>query len=79
MRIFIAATVAASLFATNLLAAEAIAPLGAGKPAGVQKAQNLGIDPIWWVLGTVVVLGAALASSGSANTVASTVPPTTAP
>jgi hypothetical protein len=77
MRLFIAATVAASLFATNLLAAEAAAPLAGGKPAGVQKAQDEGIAPIWFVLGAVVVVGAVVAASSGGNSVPVTTPPTT--
>ena len=67
MRLFIAATVAASFFATNLLAADLAAPLAAGKPAGVQKAQDAGIAPIWYVLGGIAVTGAIVAAVGNAS------------
>ena len=77
MRLFIAATVAASFFATNLLAADLAAPLAAGKPAGVQKAQDSGIAPIWFVLGGVAVAGAIVAAVGNASGTSGTVPPTT--
>ena len=77
MRLFIAATVAACLFATNLLAAEVATPLAAGKPSGVQKAQEEGIAPIWYVLGAVVVVGAAVAAASGGNSVPVTTPPTT--
>ncbi len=67
MRLFIAATVAASIFATNLLAADLAAPLPAGKPAGVQKALDTGIAPIWYVLGGIAVTGAIVAAVGNAS------------
>ena len=63
MRLFIAATVAASLFATNLLAADLAAPLPAGKPAGVQKAQLGGINPAWFAVGGLGILAAVVATS----------------
>lgn len=71
MRILIAATIAASLFTTDLLAAETAAPLPAGKPASVQRAQGADADLTWYVLGGLLVLGAAigLASSGNAKPV----------
>lgn len=69
MRLFIAATVAASLFATNLLAAEAVSPLPAGKPAGVQKA-DAADGSLWWILGVgVVAAGIAIVASGGGNTI----------
>jgi hypothetical protein len=77
MRLIIAATVAASFFATNLLAADLTAPLAAGKPAGVQKAQDSGIAPIWYVVGGVAVIGAVVAASSSVTSVPATTPPTT--
>jgi hypothetical protein len=77
MRLFIAATIAASLFATNLLAAEVTAPLAAGKPSGVQKAQEEGIAPIWFVLGGAAVIGVAVAASSGGNSTPVTTPPTT--
>ena len=77
MRLLIAATVAASFFATNLLAADLAAPLAAGKPAGVQKAQDAGIAPIWFVVGGVAALGGIVAVVGNASGSAGTAPPTT--
>jgi hypothetical protein len=75
MRLLVAATVAASLFATNLLAAET-GPLPPGKPAGVQKA-DAGDDTLWWIIGGAVAIGVivAVASGGSSAPVTS--PPTT--
>jgi hypothetical protein len=68
MRLFIAATVAATLFATNLLAAEAVAPLPAGKPAGVQKAQDAD-NTVWWIVGLgAVAAGIAIVASGNSST-----------
>jgi len=67
MRLLIAATVAASIFATNLLAADLAAPLPAGKPAGVQKAQDTGIAPIWYVIGGIAITGALVAAIGNAS------------
>jgi len=79
MRLFIAATVAASLFATNLSAAET-GPLAAGKPAGVQKADAADAT-LWWIIGGAVFVGvvAAVASGGGSSTITSpaNVPPTT--
>jgi hypothetical protein len=74
MKIFVTAALAASLIATNLYAAEAVspAPLPAGKPAGVQKAQ-LEDSSFWWIAGGVFAAGiiAVAASGGSTNFVAS--------
>jgi hypothetical protein len=50
-RTWIAAAAAASLFATNLLAAEATGPLAPAKPAGVKKAQD-------WDMTTIGIVGA---------------------
>jgi hypothetical protein len=77
MRLLIAATVAASFFATNLLAADLTAPLAAGKPAGVQKAQDSGIAPIWYVLGGVAIVGVVVAASSDVSGPTATTPPTT--
>ena len=76
MRLFIAATVAASIFATNLLAADLAAPLPAGKPAGVQKAQDKGIAPIFYVLGGIAVAGVVVAAVGNASGTPGAVPST---
>jgi hypothetical protein len=65
------------LFATNLLAADLAAPLAAGKPAGVQKAEGMDIAPIWFVVGGVVALGAIVAAASSSKGATATTPPTT--
>ena len=56
-RILIASTLAASLFATNLLAADAQGPLAAGKPAGVKKAQDMdwGMTALYVGVGALAV------------------------
>jgi len=77
MRLIIAATVAASFFATNLLAADLTAQLSAGKPAGVQKAQLSDIAPIWFVVGGVALIGAVVAASSNVSGPTATTPPTT--
>ena len=59
-RALIVATVAASLFATNLLAAESAAPLAPGKAAGVQKAQDYDWTSLAWIgvgVGAAVLIG----------------------
>jgi hypothetical protein len=74
MRTLISAALAASLFATNLLAAEINAPLAPGKAAGVKTAQDTD-DTVWWIIGgaAVVAVIAVAASSGGS----SSAPPTT--
>ena len=76
MRLFITATVAASLFATNLLAAEAVAPLAPGKPAGVQKAQDAD-NTVWWIVGGAVIVGVIATVASGGRSTAVTAPPTT--
>ena len=73
MRLFVVATLAASFFATNLLAAKAVVPLPAGKPAGVKQAQDAGDDTIWWIVGGAAAVGviAAVASSGGSTVTSS--------
>ena len=72
MRLFIAATVAASLFATNLLAADLAAPLSAGKPAGVQKAQLDGLNPVWFAVGGLAILAVVVATSKASSSATTT-------
>jgi hypothetical protein len=78
MRALIPAALAASLFATNLYAADVAAPLSPGNPAGVKKAQGTDLSP-WWILGGVVVIGIIVAASsgGNSGTVAGSVGPAT--
>ena len=68
-RILIAATVAATFFATNLLAAETIAPLAPGKPVGVTKAQDMNFPTLYYVLGVGalggILLGLSTAQHGN--------------
>jgi hypothetical protein len=72
MRILIPTALAASLFATNLFAAEApsaaLSPLAPGQAAGVQKAQ-MADNTLWWILGGAAVIAviAVAASSGSSK------------
>ena len=53
-RVLLATTLAASLVATNLFAADAQGPLAPGKPAGIQKAQ----DTDWTMTALYVGAGA---------------------
>ena len=55
-RVLLATTLAASLIATNLFAADAQGPLAPGKPAGVQKAQDMD-----WAMTALYVGAGALA------------------
>ena len=64
-RMLIAATVAATFFATNLLAAETASPLAPGKPAGVTKAQANDNTTLYYVLGAGALGGILLGLSTS--------------
>ena len=55
-RVLLATSLAASLVATNLFAADAQGPLAPGKPAGVQKAQDMD-----WAMTALYVGAGALA------------------
>jgi len=73
MRVLIVATVVASLFATNSLAADiaipANIPLAPGKAAGVAKAQGEDDNSLWWILGGAAAIGIiVLAASGGSST-----------
>ncbi len=63
MRVLMAASLAASLFATNLLAADLSAPLPPAKAAGVQKAQIFGIATPLVVIGVGIGVAAAIVLS----------------
>jgi hypothetical protein len=67
MRVLIAAAVAATMFTTNLLAAESetLAPLAPGKAAGLQKAQSEDNDIWWWALGGAAVAGIVILATNS--------------
>lgn len=59
-RALIAATIAASFVATNVLAAETAAPLAPGKAAGVQKAQDYDWTSLAWIgvgVGAAILIG----------------------
>ena len=75
-RILIAATMAASLFATNLLAAETASPLAPGHAAGVKKAQDFDMTPWWYLLGAGAIIGLAAASVSQKNRTGAVVPAT---
>jgi hypothetical protein len=71
MRIIAAVVLATTLVASTAFAATE-APLAAGKPAGVKKAQMEGNTTLW-VLGLAIVAGgAALVASDNGNTVVTT-------
>lgn len=73
MRVLITATLAAALFATNLLAAEVGAPLPPGKAAGVKKAQSDNDMAVLVVAGGAAAIGLiALAVGGNGNSTART-------
>jgi hypothetical protein len=68
MRNIVAAAVAATLMATSALAATDNSALAPGKPAGVQHAQDMSGNTVWWLVGLgVVAAGIALVASGSNN------------
>jgi hypothetical protein len=70
MRILIAATLGASLIATNLFAADVIGPLAPGKPAGIKSAQDAENDHtiLWLAVGGGVLAGLiALTTKGSTS------------
>lgn len=70
MRILISIAFATSLIASNAFAADNAAPLAAGKPAGVHKAQTMS-NTTWTLLGigalTAVAVGVAAGSTGSSG------------
>ena len=75
-RMLIAATAAATFFATNLLAAETVSPLAPGKPAGVTKAQTNDNTTLYYVLGAGALGGILLGlSTGQHGNVVPTATP----
>ena len=76
MRILISVALATCLVASNAFAADSAAPLAAGKPAGVHKAQTMSTTT-WALIGigalTAIAVGVASGSNGSN---APTPPPT---
>jgi hypothetical protein len=69
-RVLIAATMAASLVATNLLAAETSGTLAPGKPAGVKQAQGeIGWGTAAWVgIGVAAAIAVGLSTGQKAAT-----------
>jgi hypothetical protein len=69
MRILIAASLAASLVSTNLMAADLAtnAPLSPGKAAGVQKAEAEDMPLLWIALGIGAAAGLALSQENPAS------------
>ena len=69
-RALIAATIAASFFATNLFAADASGPLAPGKAAGVKTAQDSNDTVLYFVaaagLGGLIALALSQSSTPSA-------------
>lgn len=63
MRILVSAVLAASLFATNLLAGESVGPLAPGKAAGVKKAQEADHNLFWLAVGGAALTGLIIMSS----------------
>jgi hypothetical protein len=71
MRVFGAAFLAATLFVSSAFAGtEAVAPLPAGKPAGVKQAAMLGPNMFLVLVGLGIVIGgvALAVSNGDKNT-----------
>ena len=66
-RVLIAAGLAASLFATNLMAADLSAPLPPAKAAGVQKAQIFGTYTPLIIIAAGIGVAAAFAISSASN------------
>lgn len=68
MRILISIAFATSLIASSAFAADNTAPLAAGKPAGVHKAQSMS-NTTWALIGigalTAIAVGVAAGSNGS--------------
>jgi hypothetical protein len=68
MRNFVAAAMVATMVTTSALAAADPSVLPPGKPAGVQHAQDMNDNTIWWLVGLgVVAAGIALVASGGNN------------
>ncbi len=79
MRLLIAATVAASLVATDLFAADAGSALTPGRPAGVNAAQITNDDTLYFFVGAAAIATILIFThSGTSKNLATTPPPTTA-
>lgn len=67
-RVLVAASLAASLIATNLMAAEVNAPLSPAGAAGVHQAQGQNLTPLLVIGGGLLVIaGVALSQEGAAS------------
>jgi hypothetical protein len=77
MRLLIAATVAASLFATDLLAAETAAPLPAGNAAGVKAAQFTNDDTLYIFVGAAAIAAILVFTHGGSSKNLATTPAAT--
>ncbi|HVZ28215.1 MAG TPA: hypothetical protein VG798_06120 [Rhizomicrobium sp.] len=73
-RVLVAAGLAASLIATNLMAAEVNAPLPPAKKAGVHKAQLEDLGPLPWIGLGIGAIAAVALSQDSPDPVNSTAP-----
>jgi hypothetical protein len=78
MRLLFVAALAASLLATNLLAAETGGPLAPGKPAGVKNAQDANF-PAWWLFGGAAAIALAVVATNGGCSVCTAPSPPTAP
>jgi hypothetical protein len=76
MQKLIAAIAVTSIFATSALA-QSDAPLPAGRPSGVTKAQSILDDTPLWVVGGIVVLVAVVLATNSSTSTAATTPAST--
>jgi hypothetical protein len=79
MKGLITAALALTLTASAAMAADATAPLTAGKPAGVKQAQA--ISNTVWIVGAVAIagvgIGLAVSGGGGNNNAGTTAPVTT--
>ena len=73
-RVIVAASLAASLIATNLMAAEVNAPLPPAGAAGVHQAQDVNWMPLLIIGGGLGIIAAVALSQESPTPVTSTAP-----
>jgi hypothetical protein len=68
MRTFLAAAISISLLVSGAMAGESAGPLVPGKPAGVKRAQEMGVSTTALVIITgIVVAGVAIGLSNSSD------------
>lgn len=72
-RVIVAASLAASLIATNLMAAEVNAPLPPAGAAGVHKAQDVNWMPLLVIGGGIGIIAAVALSQDNPTTASNTV------